>query len=100
MCRSYGPPEVVQIEDVPSPALGDGQIRVRVSAAAVNFPDVLIVANQYQISLPTPFVPGSEYAGVVAEVAEGVTEPIVGDRVFGTGIAVRSRRRSSWRPAR
>ena len=64
VCRSYGPPEVVQIEDLPSPPLDAGQIRVRVSAAAVNFPDVLIVANEYQIRLPTPFVPGSEFAGV------------------------------------
>jgi NADPH2:quinone reductase len=87
MCRSYGPPEVVQIEEVPSPPLDAGQIRVRVSAAAVNFPDVLLVANQYQVTLPTPFVPGSEYAGTVEEVAGGVTDPAVGDRVFGTGIS-------------
>ena len=87
VCRSYGPPEVVQIEDLPSPPLDTGQIRVRVSAAAVNFPDVLIVANQYQIHLPTPFVPGSEFAGAVEEVAGGVTEWAVGDRVFGTGIS-------------
>ena len=55
-------------------------------AAAVNFPDVLIVANQYQISIPTPFVPGSEYAGVVTAVADDVSGFAVGDRVFGTGI--------------
>jgi NADPH:quinone reductase len=87
VCAAYGPPEVVHIEDVPSPPLGAGQIRVRVSAAAVNFPDVLLVANEYQISLPTPFVPGSEYAGAVVEVGDGVTDPAVGDHVFGTGIS-------------
>jgi NADPH2:quinone reductase len=87
VCRAYGPPESVRVEDFPAPPLGPGQVRVRVEAAAVNFPDVLLVADQYQISVPTPFVPGSEFAGEVAEVAEGVTGVVVGDRVFGTGIA-------------
>ncbi len=85
-CRSYGPPEVVQIEEIPSPPLEPGQVRIRVAAAAVNYPDVLIVANEYQITVPTPFVPGSEVAGVVAEVGEGVTDLVIGDRVFGTAI--------------
>jgi len=84
VCRSYGPPEVVKVEDMLSPALGPGQLRVRVGAAAVNFPDVLLVANEYQISAPTPFVPGSELAGVVSEVADDVDGIAVGDRVFGT----------------
>ena len=68
VCREYGPPEVVRVEDVPSPPLDPGHVRVRVDAAAVNFPDVLLVANQYQITVPPPFVPGSEFAGVVVEV--------------------------------
>jgi NADPH2:quinone reductase len=86
LCRTYGPPEVVQLEDVPSPGLAPGQVRVRVGAAAVNFPDVLVVANEYQIEVPTPFVPGSEFAGVVTEVADGVSDIVVGDRVSGTGL--------------
>jgi NADPH:quinone reductase len=86
LCRSYGPPEVVQLEHVPSPDLATGQVRVRVGAAAVNFPDVLVVANEYQIEVPTPFVPGSEFAGVVAEVADGVSDIAVGERVSGTGL--------------
>src|SRR4051794_29072393 len=85
VCRSYGPPDVVAVEEVDAPALTTGQVRVRVGAAAVNFPDVLIVANSYQVSAPTPFVPGSEFAGVVAEVADDVTAVAVGDRVMGTG---------------
>ena len=85
VCRHYGAPEVVQVEpDFPAPVLGAGQAHVRVSAAALNFPDVLVVANQYQMSVPPPFVPGSEFAGVVAEVAEGTTSIRVGDRVTGT----------------
>ena len=70
VCRSYGGPEVVEIVDVPAPELGPGQVRVRIAVAALNFPDVLVVANEYQVQAPTPFIPGSEYAGVVTEVAE------------------------------
>src|SRR3989442_7234519 len=85
ICRSHGPPEVVGVEELSQPEVGAGQVRVRVGAAAVNFPDVLVVADQYQISVPTPFVPGSEFAGVVEAVSDGVGVAI-GDRVFGTGL--------------
>lgn len=83
VCREYGEPEVVVLEELPSPELGRGDVRVRVAAAAVNFPDVLIVANRYQVSLPTPFVPGSEFAGVVDEIGDDVDAVAAGDRVFG-----------------
>jgi NADPH2:quinone reductase len=86
LCRQHGGPEAVRIEEIAPVPLGDGQVRVRVRAAAVNYPDVLLVANEYQIKVATPFTPGSEFAGVVIEVAEGVTEPSIGDRVFGTGL--------------
>jgi NADPH:quinone reductase len=84
VCREYGPPEVIQVSDVPSPAVGDGQVRVRVGAAAVNFPDVLFMANRYQLTIPVPFVPGSEFAGVVTEIGPGVSDICAGDRVMGT----------------
>jgi D-arabinose 1-dehydrogenase-like Zn-dependent alcohol dehydrogenase len=84
VCWSYGPPEVVATDDLPAPPLGPGQVRVRVDAAAVNFPDVLLVADEYQLTVPTPFVPGSEFAGAVAEVGDGVGGVAVGDRVAGT----------------
>jgi NADPH:quinone reductase len=89
VCPEHGPPEVVRIEEVPSPPLGDGQARISVRAASVNFPDVLLVAGQYQVTVPPPFVPGSELAGVVTEVADGVTDLTgveVGDRVIGTAM--------------
>ena len=86
VCRSYGPPEVVVVEELPDEEPGPGHVRVRVSAAAVNFPDVLIVANQYQLSVPPPFVPGSEFAGVVDAVGAEVDRLRAGDRVFGTGM--------------
>lgn len=73
VCHGYGPPEVVRIEERPSPTVGQGQVRVRVAAAAVNFPDVLLIADEYQISVPPPFVPGSEFAGVVVQTGERVT---------------------------
>ena len=84
LCRRYGGPDVVEIADVPAPVLGPGQARVRVHVGAVNFPDVLVIADTYQQSAPTPFIPGSEFAGVVTEVAEGVDTVAVGDRVFGS----------------
>jgi NADPH2:quinone reductase len=84
VCHEYGPPEVVRIHEFPSPPLHPGRARVRVEAAAVNFPDVLVVANQYQVTVPPPFVPGSEFAGVVVEVAGDVADAAVGDRVFGS----------------
>jgi NADPH2:quinone reductase len=86
VCSAYGPPEVVTVEELPAPSPGAGEVRVQIHAAAVNFPDVLIVANEYQMSIPPPFVPGSEFAGVVAEVGEGVDDVAVGDRVFGTSL--------------
>jgi NADPH:quinone reductase len=84
VCRSYGAPEVVVVDDFPAPDCGAGHVRVRVHAAAVNFPDVLVIADEYQMTAPLPFVPGSEFAGVVAEVAEDVEAVAVGDRVFGS----------------
>jgi NADPH2:quinone reductase len=57
-----------------------------VHAAALNFPDVLIVADRYQVPVPTPFIPGSEFAGVVEEVAGEVGDLGPGDRVSGTGL--------------
>ena len=86
LCRSYGGPEIVEVTDIDAPALGPGQVRVHIHVGAVNFPDVLVMANTYQVSVPLPFVPGSEYAGVVAEVADDVAGLAPGDRVFGSVI--------------
>lgn len=81
--RDYGPPESVGVEELPDPVAGAGQVVVDIAAAAVNFPDVLIIANRYQISTPVPFTPGSEFAGVVRSVGDGVTALRPGDRVSG-----------------
>ncbi len=71
---------------MPSPPIGPGQVRVRINVGAVNFPDVLVVANTYQVSVPVPFILGSEYAGIVIELGEGATGLALGDRVFGSTI--------------
>jgi NADPH:quinone reductase len=87
VCHQYGPPEGVQVEELASPVLEAGQARVRVRAASVNYPDVLVAADEYQVTVPLPLVPGSEFAGVVEELADGVEGFEVGDRVMGTMIA-------------
>jgi NADPH:quinone reductase len=86
VCPEYGPPEVVRIEERPRPTPAAGEVRVRVRAAAVNYPDVLLIAGTYQISVPPPFVPGSEFAGIVDETGDGAGDLAVGDRVTGTGV--------------
>ena len=83
LARNHGDPAVVELAEVPAPVLEAGRVRVRVHVAAVNFPDVLLVADTYQMSVPTPFIPGSEFAGVVTEVGEDEGAS-VGDRVFGS----------------
>ncbi|ABM14979.1 MULTISPECIES: NADPH:quinone oxidoreductase family protein [Mycolicibacterium] len=86
VCPQYGPPEVVRVEERPEPSAGPGQVVVRVEAAAVNFPDVLLVADSYQVSVAPPFVPGSEFTGVVDEIGPHTTGFTVGERVAGTGM--------------
>ena len=82
VCRNYGPPEDLVVEDAADPIPGPGQLLVRVRAA-VNFPDVLLIAGKYQVRVPVPFTPGSELAGDVVAVGEG-TPFRPGDRMFGS----------------
>lgn len=75
-------------KELPTPEPRAGEVRVRIEAASLNFPDLLIVQNKYQFKPPLPFVPGSEYAGVVEAVGEGVTHLHPGQKVAclsGTG---------------
>src|SRR5438128_378423 len=82
LCKSYGPPESLVVEDVPSPVAGPGEVVVSVKAASVNFPDVLIIQNKYQVKPPLPFSPGSELSGLVKSVGTGVTRWKPGDPVM------------------
>jgi len=82
LCKEYGPPESLAIEEQPDPAPGEGQVLIDVAAAGINFPDVLSIAGKYQVKTPTPFVPGNEGAGVVSAIGTGVTRFAVGDKVI------------------
>src|SRR5947209_5226297 len=82
LCKRYGPPESLVFEDVPAPSPKAGEVVVSVKAASVNFPDVLIIENKYQVKPPLPFSPGSELAGIVKQVGDDVTNVKPGDRVM------------------
>ncbi len=82
VCRQYGPPDSLVVEELPSPKAGAGEVVVAVKAASVNFPDVLIIQNKYQFKPPLPFSPGSEFAGVVKEVGAQVQGVKPGDKVI------------------
>lgn len=77
-CLRYGPPEALVVETLPDPQPGPGEVAIDVKAASVNFPDVLVIENKYQFKPPLPFTPGSEVAGRVRAVGEGVTNVRVG----------------------
>ncbi|QCK86327.1 NADPH:quinone oxidoreductase family protein [Phreatobacter aquaticus] len=79
----FGPPEALVFRDWPRPEPSPGEVTVDVHAVGLNFPDVLVAAGKYQTLPPLPFVPGKEFAGIVAAVGEGVTRFKAGDRVVG-----------------
>ncbi|NWJ47751.1 MAG: NADPH:quinone oxidoreductase family protein [Chloroflexi bacterium] len=82
LCEQYGTPESLVLREVESLKAGKGQVVIEVKACGVNFPDTLIIQGKYQFKPPLPFAPGSEVAGIVKEVGEGVTHYNVGDRVI------------------
>jgi NADPH2:quinone reductase len=82
LCKAFGPPESLTLEDVPSKPLAAGQVRLAVHAAGVNFPDVLMIEGKYQFKPPFPFAPGAEVAGEVVEIAPDVQSVKLGDRVI------------------
>jgi NADPH2:quinone reductase len=81
VCRDLGPPECLRLETFASTPLGQGQVRVAVRAAGINFPDILMAAGEYQLKPPLPFTPGVEAAGDVTE-ANSVADVSVGDKVI------------------
>jgi NADPH2:quinone reductase len=83
LCKSHGPADQLVLENIPSPTPGPGEVRLRVHACGVNFPDLLIIENKYQYKPPLPFSPGSEVAGEVIEIGPDVTKIKLGDRVIG-----------------
>jgi NADPH2:quinone reductase len=82
VCRELGPPERLRLEEIPSAPLKPGEVRVAIRAAGINFPDVLMVAGEYQLKPPLPFTPGVEAAGDIVEVDSAARGVAVGDKVI------------------
>lgn len=83
LCKEYGPPRSLVVEDVESPEPGPGEVKLRVHACGVNFPDILMMAGKYQSKPDMPFSPGGEVSGEVVAVGEGVDRLRPGQRVLG-----------------
>ena len=83
VCKEWGPPDSLELQDLPDLEPGPGQVAIDVRAAGVNFPDVLTVQGKYQVRPPLPVPPGNEFAGVVRALGEGGQGVKVGDRVIG-----------------
>jgi NADPH2:quinone reductase len=84
LCHAYGPPESLTLEDVSPPQPKAGEVLVDVHAAGLNFADTLKLVGKYQEKAPFPFIPGTEIAGRVAALGEGVAGLAIGDRVMAT----------------
>ena len=82
VCKEWGGPEKLVLENLPSPAMRENGVRIQVHAAGINFLDTLLITGQYQVKPPLPFIPGAEAGGVVTEIASGVSAVKVGDRVM------------------
>ena len=85
LCRSFGLPNTLTLDDVPSLTPGPGEVLTAVKACSLNFPDTLTIQDKYQFKPPLPFSPGSESSGVVKAVGAGVSHLKPGDRVFTYG---------------
>ena len=85
LCENPTGVDALQWKELTTPEPKAGEVRVAIRAASLNFPDLLIVQNKYQMKPPLPFVPGSEYAGVVEAVGDGVKHLAVGDAVAAFG---------------
>jgi len=88
LCENPVGVDALNWKEIPTPVPQSGQVLIRIEAASLNFPDLLIVQNKYQMKPDLPFVPGSEYAGVIEALGEGVTHLKVGQSVAclsGTG---------------
>ena len=85
LCESLDGAEALRWQELPTPEPKPGEVRIRIQAASLNFPDLLIVRGQYQFKPPLPFVPGAEYAGVIDAVGAGVMHLRPGDAVAALG---------------
>lgn len=84
VCKEFGPPEKLELQEVDEPHAGEGQLVIESRASTVTFPDALMIEDKYQFKAAVPYVPGGEAAGVVASVGPGVDGFAIGDRVIGS----------------
>jgi NADPH2:quinone reductase len=82
VCRELGPPEALRLEEIERKPLKQGDVRVAIRAAGINFPDILMCAGEYQLKPELPFIPGVEAAGDVVEIGADVNDVRVGDKVI------------------
>ena len=82
LCKEYGSPSQLILDDVDDPRPAKGQILIRVKAAGINFPDVLSIEGKYQVKIEPPFIPGNEASGIIEAVGEGVERFKPGDQVI------------------
>ena len=82
LSKAPGGPETLIMDDLPDPVAGPGQVVVAVKACSINYPDVLIIEDKYQLKPPRPFAPGSEIAGEVEAAGDGVSGWSAGDRII------------------
>ncbi len=82
ICKELGPTDKLVIKEQPDPVAGPGEVLVRVFAAGINFPDILVIKGLYQVRIEPPFIPGNEAAGIVSAVGEGISQFKPGDRVI------------------
>ena len=83
VCDEYGAPDTLRLETFQPDAPGPGEVTIRVAAAGVGFVDGLLIAGKYQVKPPLPYRPGSEFAGTITALGDGVTGHKVGDHVMG-----------------
>ncbi|MBV9076459.1 MAG: alcohol dehydrogenase catalytic domain-containing protein, partial [Methylobacteriaceae bacterium] len=79
-----GGPETLVLQDVPEPEPGPGEVRLKVAAVGVNYPDSLIIEDRYQFKPARPFAPGAEASGTIDRLGEGVSGLAIGDRVLAS----------------
>jgi NADPH2:quinone reductase len=88
LAREFGGPEVLKLEELPDPEAKSGQVRVRIHAVGVNPYETYMRAGAYAIKPELPYIPGADAAGVIDQVADGVTGWQIGDRVYISGTAI------------
>ncbi|MEM6622346.1 MAG: NADPH:quinone oxidoreductase family protein [Pseudomonadota bacterium] len=86
LCKEFGPPEDLVLGELDVPEPSEGEVRITVYAAGVNFPDFLIIQDKYQFKPERPFAPGGEFAGIISAVGPGVTAFKVGDKVMASAV--------------